>query len=379
MRWLRYDINVILTVIIIMILVLTMYLYIRKLSVISLPDAYPTWSLDSLPTNGRIVLWIIHGYPPGLNAGSEFMAHAMNRELIKRGFTVVVACQRYPQIVFEGVYIMDLRRHADISRIASMSSVIMTHHGNARLACKIAAEHVLPVIEVVHNTVTPITYPRFPDSNLYHVYNSEWLRKFYAQRAQDYERSIVVRPPVNPADYDTGSDAEAAAKRKYITLINVNEEKGGHILVELARAMPKVQFMGIKGAYGKQVVEGSPPPNLHYEENTLDIKNVYARTKILIMPSIIETWGRTAVEAMSSGIPVIANPTDGLVECTGHAGIFAKRGRTAEWVSTINQLLQDDAHYTAASAAARERAGELNPEIDLQRFYEFVDAVSRRN
>lgn len=372
------DINTVLTIIIISIFILTIYIYIKKWSVKRFSTTYPTWSISDLNGHDKhIILWIIHGYPPGLNAGSEFMAHAMNRELIKRGFTVVVACQRYPQIVFEDVHIIDLRRHTDIDRIASMSSVIMTHHGNSRQACKIASEHLLPVVEIVHNTVTPMSYPKFPNSKLYHVYNSEWLRNFYSQKAQDNERSIIVRPPVTPSEYDTGSDAIALAKREYVTLINVNEEKGGHILVSLAKAMPHIKFMGIKGGYGKQVVEKSPPANLHYEENTLNIKDVYARTKILIMPSIIETWGRTAVEAMSSGIPVIANPTAGLIECLGHAGIFAKRGRDKEWITKINELFNDDAIYAEASSAARERASELNPEIDLQRFYEFIVSICK--
>ena len=40
------------------------------------------------------------------------------------------------------------------------------------------------------------------------------------------------------------------------------------------------------------------------------------------MPSQEETWGRVAIEAISSGIPVIANPTEGLREALDYCGIY---------------------------------------------------------
>lgn len=329
-------------------------------------DRLRSWS--ELPHDRPILVWLIHGYPPGLNAGSEFMAHTMNRHLVGAGYTVVVACPRYPHVIFEGVHLMDLNNASTVETIVSKSAIIMSHHDKVAIACKLGQKHSKPVIELVHNTIRPLSYSGYKP---YRIYNSNWLRRFY-KADLDGSESIVVRPPVDWRDYETPD-----GHRRYVTLINVNEEKGGHVLVALAQAMPHVEFMGIKGAYGEQVVPTIKPANLHYENTTLNIRNVYERTRILIMPSRIETWGRTAVEAMSSGIPVIANTTDGLIESLGEAGIFARRDRLDEWITAINELLTNTDLYKKTSEACKIRAVALDPAADLEDFVEFVDSKIR--
>ncbi|WP_262928542.1 glycosyltransferase family 4 protein [Streptomyces sp. CBMA152] len=49
-------------------------------------------------------------------------------------------------------------------------------------------------------------------------------------------------------------------------------------------------------------------------------EHVYSRSRVILMPSLYESWGRVAVEAFASGIPVIAHTTPGLVESMGEAG-----------------------------------------------------------
>jgi glycosyltransferase involved in cell wall biosynthesis len=345
-----------------------LYLQLMYMSTVHLniPDRQH-WSIDALDTTKPIVLWIIHGYPPGLNAGSEFMAHSMNVHLVKQGYTVIVACPRYPQVMFEGVHLMDLRR---IKQIASRANVIMSHHDKVHMACVIGRQYGIPVVELVHNTIRPMRYGATHMQPL-RIYNSEWLRNYYGPGV-GVGPAPIVRPPVDYREYETPD-----GRRRYVTLINVNEEKGGAILVELARRMPDVNFLGIRGGYGKQVIAAPCPSNLRYELNTLDIQDVYARTKILIMPSKIETWGRTAVEAMSSGIPVVANTTEGLVESLGPAGVFCARDDLNAWITTIRSLLTDADMYKKVSTTCRARAVELDPVGDLDTFERYIRGIVR--
>jgi glycosyltransferase involved in cell wall biosynthesis len=156
------------------------------------------------------------------------------------------------------------------------------------------------------------------------------------------------------------------------------ENKGAHLFWALARRMPKTRFLAVKGAYGKQIVEELP--NVEVQEcvpgdQMRDM--VYARTRILLVPSSYESWGRVAVEAMASGIPVVAHPTPGLLESLGDAGIFCDRDDPGCWEQQIRRLSNHLA-YKSASVKAAARSRELDPSPDLERWVAAVESVARR-
>lgn len=146
-----------------------------------------------------------------------------------------------------------------------------------------------------------------------------------------------------------------------VCLINCNKNKGGDMLKDLAARMPDVQFMGVKGGYSSQVID-SKSPNLTYIENQKDITTVFKRIGILIMPSKNETWGRTAVEAMTSGVPVIHSEAPGLVECVGGAGIMCMHDDEDAWESAIRRLLGDRAYREQMRQYGFKRVEEIEVE-----------------
>lgn len=129
-----------------------------------------------------------------------------------------------------------------------------------------------------------------------------------------------------------------------VTLINCNINKGGTIFKDLAYKMPNVQFLGVKGGYADQIIDKSPPSNLTYIESQKDIRVVFKKVGILVMPSKNETWGRTAVEAMAAGVPVIHSESAGLVECVGGAGIMCIHDDIDAWVEAIQRIIGDRAY-----------------------------------
>lgn len=82
----------------------------------------------------------------------------------------------------------------------------------------------------------------------------------------------------------------------------------------------------------------------------------------------------TAVEAIASGIPVIAHPTDGLVESLGPAGIFVDRADGQAWLDEIERL-HDPAEWAEASRLSLARSAELDPQADLDRFVNIIEAL----
>jgi len=149
-----------------------------------------------------------------------------------------------------------------------------------------------------------------------------------------------------------------------VCLINCNKNKGGDMLTILAEKMPDVQFMGVKGGYNSQVTV-SNSNNLTYIENQENITSVFKQIGILIMPSKNETWGRTAVEAMSSGVPVIHSESPGLVECVGGAGIMCMHDDEQAWIDAIRRLIGDRAYRERLRQYGFKRVEEI--EIEQKR------------
>src|SRR5690606_36665393 len=135
------------------------------------------------------------------------------------------------------------------------------------------------------------------------VFNSESLR-----RSVQYDgRAVVCHPPV---DVDWWQMDRRDADR--VTLVGQSDAKGVDTFGHLARLQPGRRFLAVRGGYGPQ----RPPCclNVQVVGPVADLRPVYAATRVLAMPSRIETWDTVGVEAMAVGIPVIAHPTPGLRE-----------------------------------------------------------------
>jgi glycosyltransferase involved in cell wall biosynthesis len=267
------------------------------------------------------VLAILHGYPPTQNAGAEWMLHEMLKYLQAKGHHCEVAMEGED---FEGIRVGKL----DTEKVKK-ADVIISHLKKAGQALNAAEFYHKPFVFVAHNSNNfHIISAKASKNFIKVVYNSEFVKKACKYPVP----SIVIHPHVDSKRYKT-------KRGDKITLINLFERKGGKFFHELARELPEYKFLGVEGGYGKQ--EKEELPNVSYMVNHPEAKKIYAQTRILLMPSIYESYGRTAIEAMVNGIPVIAAPTPGLKECMGEAGIFCETPE--EWISAIKSL--DDAEY----------------------------------
>lgn len=310
------------------------------------------------PGKKGVYIWLIHKYPPKHNAGAEWMAHEMNTFLIQRNRSKANVIVNDNEVdSFEQVQLISRRDTMAVYDAVINSSVLFSHLDMEPCAVKTAALCRKPLVLVVHNSFLYEYHKEFKKvlpENLYLIHNSKWIQELYTPLGLP---SIVVHPPVNAEAYATVSS------REYVTLVNLNENKGGTVFLRIAELMPDVKFLGVKGAYDKQVFPSVK--NITVVDNTPNIKEIYARSDIILMPSKYESWGRVAVEAMASGIPVVAQPTNGLKESCSYAGIYCDRNEPEEWVREIRRLKTDRAYYERKSAECKRRAQELNPQSQL--------------
>lgn len=300
------------------------------------------------------ILFYIHGYPPTHNAGAEWMAFDI-AEYLKQNHQIRVLTQNPVGNYQPGVEIVQFNA-ATLKREFLDADVIITHldfTAKAHNICRVLGKHKLYAI--VHNTWVNHLHANRPGQfNI--IYNSE-----YTAGLQYNQRSMICRPPLVPERYQRKKTGENA-----ITLVNCWPDKGGQVLIDLARIMPDRKFIGVLGSYGEQV--RAVLPNLEYVTNNPHMADVYARTGILIQPSKYESYGKAACEAMSCGIPVVCTDTPGLKEALSYAGIFAERN--AESYKAAIEAID----YKAQAALLKQRTAELVKQTknDLETLEKFL-------
>lgn len=317
--------------------------------------------------------------PPEHNAGAEHMLVSMLRPLVERGHQVEVWLSRYGQAreayEYRGVQVMPLQSRLDFGAAARRADVLVSHLECVPSAGSLARGYGKPLVVVCHNTHRATFRDVAAGQTALAVYNSRWMEREAEMFFAEYPKSIrpagslVVRPPVFAADY-------AARPGEAVTLINCNTEKGGRVLEALARRMPEQQFLAVRGAYGEQVLPDLPNVEVVEHVDGADMRErVYARTKVLLMPSSYESWGRAGVEALASGIPVVAHPTPGLCEALGEAGIFVDRSDVAGYEAVLRKLLGTPAEYRLAAKRAKARSAELDPTAELAAWCEAIETL----
>jgi glycosyltransferase involved in cell wall biosynthesis len=314
------------------------------------------------------VLAVVHGWMPSLAAGSERMLQHMLDALPRDEFEISVLSlgigDDYPvkQYEYQGLPV-----HVGYAPPFE-PDIIITHHGpGARVTQAISQDYPnARVVAVYHNERYDIPDIQALSAEL-EVFNTHWVvARILRPGATGWDGltpgKMVVHPPLEFERHTVDETGSA------VTLVNLQENKGVHVFQELARRMPDVRFLGVEGTHGLQ--EKPRIPNIEYMAVTQDMRDVWRKSRVVLMPSGYESYGMVAAEAQVNGIPVIANPTPGLGECLGHAGIFIPRANIDDYERTLRLLLEDRTHYQERSEMARLRGLELEAQTkrELARF-----------
>jgi glycosyltransferase involved in cell wall biosynthesis len=335
------------------------------------------------------IIGYFHLFPDEHNAGSETTVHAALRAMVRRGHQVTVICDRSVTAPYEidGIQVVRPPRRGQqywLENFVKDADLLVTHLDLTSQAMMLALATKKPLVHFVHNDAQLMYWHVIPLKAQLIVFNSRWI----AEKPKDYNHdgvqvlwpgeSITIHPVVEPQHYR----CERGTK---ITLVNPTPGKGVETFKALARLMPEQEFLAVEGGYGEQKITapGTHPNtaasgNIEWMAHTPDIREVFRKTKILLMPSDYESYGRVGVEAACAGIPTICNPTPGLVEAFSDAGIYIDRNEVAAWFNEVQNLLTDDIYYRTRSDIVLKLADSLDPESEFDRLEKgFLETVER--
>jgi glycosyltransferase involved in cell wall biosynthesis len=211
--------------------------------------------------------------------------------------------------------------------------------------------------------------------------------------------AAVIHPPI----YGPGPFPRLARfDHGLIAMINPCAVKGISIFLETATRLPAHEF-GVVLGWGTTAEDRHDllcRPNLHILPNARNIDNIFARTRLLLMPSLwYEGFGLIVMEAMLRGIPVIASDAGGLKEAKRGTGYvipvkmiehyqpaFDEHAMpkpvipvndAAPWIAAIEELTGDRAAYEKESAASRSAAGEFVASLDAAELERYLCGLHR--
>ena len=217
----------------------------------------------------------------------------------------------------------------------------------------------------------------------------------------NYRNTVVPWPPnivrtatVRPILHENKIAIKEPFQGEHITLVNANHNKGVLQFIELADAMPHKKFLAVSPYYGGYADEKLTPHRPKHNNITWvpfndDIREILKQTRILLMPSYYESFGRIGIEAMYNGIPVIyakpaanpANPngsSEGLHAWIQPVGIPCERDIVSEWITAV-QSLDDESTYSTKSEESKRHIQSMNLFTEASRIADLVEIFTREH
>ncbi|MGE0667118.1 MAG: glycosyltransferase [Sphingomonadales bacterium] len=347
----------------------------------------------------KVVLATGHAYPPQQVGGSELSAHQLCLALGERGMNVSVLARwtwRHPTgpayalaaataragLICDKPFGYPVFRARDPGRAAAAlverirPDIAVINAGEPmRMAQRFTSLGVPVLVYIRDGFFGELGGPVCKGPLTGYVTTSQAL----AARIEDElgVTPVCIPPVVLPEFY------RVETTRQAVTFVCPHPRKGLETAIALAARRPDIPFL-----FQESWPIGLLPrrerdrriaalPNVTLLPRTLDMRPVYARTRLVLIPTPgYEAWGRVASEAQVSGIPVLASNVGGLPEAVGPGGLVVDPGADIDvWEAALSRLWDDEDEYRRLSAAALAHAAR--PEFQPGALTDRLTAVIR--
>jgi glycosyltransferase involved in cell wall biosynthesis len=169
----------------------------------------------------------------------------------------------------------------------------------------------------------------------------------------------------NGVTVDRATRAPGAPPRTLLTVANLRPEKAHEVLLRaaamLAPARPELRLLiagdGPRAAelHGLAASLGIDD-RVEFLGHVDDVPSLLGRAGAFVLPSRSEAFPNAAMEAMASGLPVVASAVGGLLDLIDHGrtGLLVPVDDAGAFAAAIDQLMADPERAARIGAAARE-------------------------
>ena len=159
---------------------------------------------------------------------------------------------------------------------------------------------------------------------------------------------------------------DGADKKKILFVSRLVHYKETDMLIRLSHILREGTLLIItgEGPEREKMEKESDPSKTIFTGKLIDneLSEVYASADIFVFPSLTDTFGNVVLEAMASGLPVIAANEGGPKNIVKHGenGYLIEPKKEEKFNEKINNLIDDSALYTELKENALSYARELN-------------------
>lgn len=224
--------------------------------------------------------------------------------------------------------------------------------------------------------------------------NSHYLYRAFAYYPLR-EKLTVVYNGIDPerfdinhekASYTLRSELNLPLNSKVVAIIGSIIPRKGQLLFvnaasHLVSSMPNVAFLVVGEGppdyvqlVKNRVQEHGLKMNFHFVGSRNDIPKILAGVDLLVIAADEEPFGRTVIEAMAAGVPVVSTKCGGPEEIIldGITGLLVSSDNSSEMADAIERILRDPEFSENIVKAGKDR---LNHMFSLQAYADNVQSV----
>jgi glycosyltransferase involved in cell wall biosynthesis len=266
------------------------------------------------------------------------------------------------------------------ARRAGVNFVFTRHHSdhNIRLGkkwhtridalCARRADHVIAVSDATKRIMIEIE--KVPADRITVVYNGmEPLREPRPGGVEELRAEFGIGD--EPICLMIGRLHEEKGHRYLFTALAELNRRGQRVTALLAGDGPQ------RAQIEAQARAAGVLDQLRFLGRRADVPELIALSSLVVLPSLAESFGFAALEAMSLGKPVVAFATGGLAEviADGESGLLVPQGDAAELAEAMNAVLSSQELAQRLGQAGRKRVEQFTFQRMMEGYENVYDRV----